>query len=612
MSIASQHVVASALAALALCAANAPGQSAHHRVYKKQPVPLPLDAGRVAVFDAAQKPGAMPELELAPYGIAPDRIEPWPITGWSLATVPVGARNATGVEALVAAVAGDQAADFVSPVFIGEDGGPLFVTPDILVGFHRHIPAARAEVILAASEAGRIADVDYAGMARVYRVRSAATNGFDVLDAANALAVRPEVRFAETDMIFTGHGDAIPDDHGFLNCWGLHNVGLTPDNDMDAPQAWEVTSGDPSIIVAIIDDGVEQDHPDLNQIQGHDVTSQAILGFNGGPVSECDNHGTAVAGCVSATMNNGLGTVGIAPGCKTVSIKTFISNLTCAGWTSQISWTTDALAWARDNGARVSNNSNSYGFTSAAIEQMYLDTHDLDDLVHFASAGNNANGTVVYPASIPVVNACAALDMDGTLTSFSNWGPGLDFSAPGIRIYTTDRTSSDGYAHGDYTHSDGTSFASPYAAGVAALILSNIPSLPASSVETIMQATAIDLGDAGYDETYGWGFVNACAALLGDCSEPCVPGGGDCDIAHGGLGCNDAGCCTRVCEIDPACCDTAWDQTCVDTATQTCTPGTGTTTRVSVDSGGNEGDNNSFWPWTAADAPNLVAFDSRA
>ena len=113
----------------------------------------------------------------------------------------------------------------------------------------------------------------------------------------------------------------------------------------------------------------------------------------------------------------------------------------------------------------------------------------------------------------------------------------------------------------------GTSFATPYSGGVAALIVSQNPSFNAFQVEIRMQQTCVDLGAAGYDTTFGWGFVNACTALTqADCPDTCGAGAGACDQAHGGQGCDQAGCCTYVCLIDPTCCDTAWDEICASIA----------------------------------------------
>ena len=128
-------------------------------------------------------------------------------------------------------------------------------------------------------------------------------------------------------MLVTGHVVQIPNDTYFPKIWGLNNDGTwpqfactLPDFDMDAAEAWDITIGDPSILVAVLDTGVQLDHPDLNLLTpGFDATLQ---GGAGGPVNVCDNHGTPVAGCVSGIIDNDLGIVGIAPGVRTAEVRT--------------------------------------------------------------------------------------------------------------------------------------------------------------------------------------------------------------------------------------------------------------------------------------------------
>jgi subtilisin family serine protease len=163
-------------------------------------------------------------------------------------------------------------------------------------------------------------------------------------------------------------------------------------------------------------------------------------------------------------------------------------------------------------------------------------------MVHFAAAGNGASSTIWYPASLPSVNAVAALDPCGNRAVFSNYGVGLD--SRGVPGAATDRTGTAGYNDGvddggclpagtlgcnadadcgaggtcilvslDDTLFAGTSMASPYAAGVAALVLSVKPDLTVDQLVTVLRLSAVDLGDPGYDTVYGWGFVNAYAAV---------------------------------------------------------------------------------------------------
>jgi thermitase len=499
-----------------------------HLYYFKQRKPLTIDPARILVFERANVAAAA--VGWGDYGLDDSAVRPSAIRGRTFVGTGAQHRNSQSIESSVRRLAAANVVDFVSPVFLGKDGGPMAVTPTILVRFNPGVTRARAEAILAEHNAGRILDRDWAGMKGAYRVRSALRDGVAVLDTANRLAQRAEVRWAEPDMMFTGTSALTPNDPLFGDCWGLHNVGQlggTPDADMDAPEAWDVTTGDPSIKVLIIDTGIEQTHPDINQVAGMDFTGE---GGGGGPNNECDNHGTAVGGCVSAIINNNLGTVGVAPGTKVASARPFVSNIPCSGgWSADFAWTVDALAWGESIGARVTNNSNFYGAEPASVTDKYEETRD-GGMVHFGSAGNFSSPNSTYPASLPTVNSIAALHRSGNRAGFSNFGADIFVSAPGQEVMSTDRTGSDGYYTVDYGFVDGTSFASPYTAGVAALVLSINPARPPAAVESILASTAVDLGFPGFDTDFGWGFVNAhnaVQAALDVCDDPGPP---DCNF----------------------------------------------------------------------------------
>jgi subtilisin family serine protease len=413
---------------------------------------------------------------------------------------------------------------YTSPIFRDRMDGPMVIPPVILVRFDEAVTEAQADAVVA--PLGTVLERHFANVPNLYRVASSRRDGLAVLADANALAARADTRYAEPDLIFTGSTGSSTNDPRFPDAWGLNNTGQlifgrpgTPDIDMNALEAWSTTEGDPSIITVVIDTGVDQAHPDIRQIPGQDFTTEP--GVNGGPGNFCDNHGTAVAGCISGIVNNTIGAAGIAPGTTIASARPFISQLNCSGsWSTQISSTVSVLAYAESIGARVTNNSNFYGFTSATIEDKYAQTR-ADGMVHFASAGNSDAPFVSYPASLPSVNAIGALRNDGTKAGFSNFGPNIFVTAPGQDIISTDRLGADGYSSENYTFVSGTSFASPYAAGVAALILSVDPSLTAAEVETILRTTTKDLGAPGFDTTYGHGLVDAAAALAALSAGPC-------------------------------------------------------------------------------------------
>ncbi|MCH8149858.1 MAG: S8 family serine peptidase, partial [Planctomycetes bacterium] len=488
----------------------------YHYRYFDQAIALERDPTRIAMFESALEPNPAAALKacaakcgLNARAMAKSQVP----TMWMMETGAL-ARDAAGAEKLVSTIAADDDVGFVSPVFLDGQGEPVIITQYIHVGFSETTTAAAARALLASMGAGQIEASDWAGMAGVYRVKAGTRNGFGVLRIANAIAAKPGVKFAEPDMVKTSRRSLIPNDTFFDLLWGLHNTGQsggTVDMDMDGPEAWDLTIGDPAIITVILDDGTQQDHPDINQIPGADFTGS---GTGGGPFNQCDNHGTAVAGCTSAIINNALGVVGSAPGCKIAAAKWSISTLgnPCPGTGSfAISWFVNALSFAESIGAKVTNNSNGFG-PSASITTKYQQTRDAG-IVHFASAGNDGTSVIGYPANLPTVNAVGAINRFGNKASFSTFGVGLAFMAPGQSIASTDRTGNDGYVGGDYVLIDGTSFSSPYAAGVAALVFSVDNTLVPDDVEQILNSTATDRGAAGYDTVYGWGILNLFGAV---------------------------------------------------------------------------------------------------
>lgn len=371
--------------------------------------------------------------------------------------------------------------------------------------------------------------------------------------AVAQLSTNPSVEFVEEDRWITVERQSFPppNDTGFSQCWGLRNTGSAGGVagwDMGALDAWSITTGNPAIKVMVIETGVDETHPDLNIQIGRDFTTGAVNGVAGGsPTNSCDNHGTAVAGCVSAKINNASGTVGIAPDCTVVSAKVGIASTPCSGsWSGQTSWTVNALNWAASNGIRVTNNSNDYGSTSNAMSSAYSATRNAG-IVHFASAGNGGTDGMGFPARLTTVNAVGSSSRNRTRSSFSSYGNGIAFVAPGQSIYTTDRTGGSGYNSGNWVTIDGTSFSSPYAAGVAALLLSVNPNLTPAQVESAMKTTADDMGTAGYDIFTGWGMIDAGKALRSVLPPPCpadingdsVVNGIDLGILLGGWGGSD-------------------------------------------------------------------------
>lgn len=352
------------------------------------------------------------------------------------------------------------------------------------------------------------------------------TSSEEVCDIAQTLEEDDVFEFVEQDRLFVlSRSEVIPNDPGFSQSWGHRNIGQNGGLngfDMKSTNAWDITQGSPNIRVMIFETGVQMNHPDLNMAEERDFTTGAVNGIPGsGLLNACDNHGTCVAGVISGKINNSMGTVGLSPLSPVVSAKVGSANVPCNGtWFGQTSWTINALNWAVSNNIRVTNNSNNYGFYSNSLNYAYSTTKN-SGLVHFASSGNDGTNSIGYPAAYSSVKAIGSVNRFGQLSDFSNYGSGLFMVAPGESIYTTDRTGSIGYSSSSFVTIDGTSFSSPYAASLAALILSKNPNLTPNEVTSIMKESGTDLGTNGFDSFTGWGMINAYSALVNTPSPYC-------------------------------------------------------------------------------------------
>lgn len=550
----------------------------HHFKESQQ---LALDPTRLYLFVDGAMTSHDRDACLAAHDLSISAADPRERNDLLRASVPPGRRSDAGVRELMNELVDEAGVRFVSPVFFDEVGGTTAITQDVFVRFVDGVSNAEGAAILATELPGTILDIDHWGQPGLFHVRSSDSDGFKVLDRANALAIRADVEFAEPDRIMTIFpADVTPSDPWYGVSWAVHNTGQWVDGwvgvadiDMNGPQAWDHTIGSANIVVAILDNGVQQNHPDLNQVTpGIDTT--LFSGNDGGPLFVGDNHGTPVAGCIASIMNNGIGTVGMAPGCRVLSVKiAYDANPEVEGWTTQSSWVADGVFAAENAGASITNSSFHMG-SSSVITIAYSATLSLG-VMHFAAAGNGGDDgigdpSLDYPASLGTTNAIAAITPTGVLTGFSNYGSGLHFAAPGTSVYTTDRTGNDGYSGGSYTYFGGTSAASPCAAAVAALVRSANPSLTPAEVGTIMASTTKDLGAAGYDTTFGYGIPRGEGALVlalfgGDC-----PGSGSCATSNGTPGCSNAGCCFAICNDDPFCCNSSWDALCASAAAVGC------------------------------------------
>jgi len=279
-----------------------------------------------------------------------------------------------------------------------------------------------------------------------------------------------------------------PNDPKYPSQWHLPKI--------RGPQAWGTTTGAASVLVAVIDSGVEAAHPDL--------ASKLVPGWNflNGNSNTNDEvgHGTAVAGTLAAASDNGVGVAGVSWGSPILPLAVVGSNETAA-----YSDIAAAIQYAADHGARIINISIGGPAESMAL-QSAADYAWAKGALIFASAMNAGTSAPYYPAACNHVVAVAATDATDHLASFSNHGNWITLSAPGVGILSTS-------IGGGYGYWDGTSFASPIAAGVAALALAVEPSLTNAELLKLLASTADDLGPPGPGREYGWGVVNAYKAV---------------------------------------------------------------------------------------------------
>ncbi|MBW7928189.1 MAG: S8 family serine peptidase, partial [Fimbriimonadaceae bacterium] len=304
-----------------------------------------------------------------------------------------------------------------------------------------------------------------------------------------ALKRVPEVRVAELDYVYRP-AQALPNDPKFSQQWALRNTGQTGGTagaDINALNAWAVTTGSEGTIVAVIDTGVDAGHPDLsanilrdgsNQVIGYDFYSN-----DANPADE-DGHGTHVAGTIGAVANNNVGIAGVAHRVRIMPVRFLGPD----GGTSANAIL--SIDFARTNGAHIMNNSWGGGSHSQLMKEAIERARDAGILFVAAAgnAGRNVDNSPFYPASYNrevsnVVSVGATNDRDQR-ASFSNYGLTVDLFAPGDDILSTVPVAYDGDGTPDgYEMYSGTSMASPHVAGAASLIKSRFPSLGAAQLK---------------------------------------------------------------------------------------------------------------------------------
>jgi subtilisin family serine protease len=261
-------------------------------------------------------------------------------------------------------------------------------------------------------------------------------------------------------------------------------------------EGWDITKGDEQIVIAVVDSGVDLDHPDL---KGRLTNGYNVLENNQFPDDD-NGHGTHVAGIIASETNNKEGVAGITWYNKIMPIKA----LGAEGYGTSFD-VAKGIIWAVDHGASVINLSlGNYQHSSLLKEAIdYAYDHNV---VLIASAGNDNTSQTSFPASYPEVLGVAALSYTGGRAPFSNYGDYIDITAPGVQIAST-------FFNQQYAALSGTSMASPHVAGLAGLLLSINPDLTNREVMDIIKNTAYDLGTPGTDNDFGSGLIDVENAL---------------------------------------------------------------------------------------------------
>lgn len=360
-----------------------------------------------------------------------------------------------------------------------------------------------------------LSQIKHSSLDGVYSVRFPETQ--DVQEVARAFAKDPNVEYAEPNAIL--HALFTPDDPQFSNQWNFDLLNI--------PEAWErdtaapLYGGDSSVVVAVIDTGVAYETTG-SFAQAPDLANTAFTaGFdyvhNDAHPNDDNGHGTFVAGVIAESTNNGVAAAGIAFNSTIMPIKSLDGQ--GAGTVTQVA---QGIDFARANGADVINLSlGAVSDDGSNTLRTAVDAALAQNILVIAATGNDGQEGLLYPAAFEDVIAVGAVDQDQSIASYSNFGVNTDLVAPGGdgTNFILQQTFSNLDANDlplDYTTFgivgyQGTSMAAPHVAAAAALLLA--AGVSSSDIEARLIDSAADLGDAGYDTTFGHGLIDVNAAF---------------------------------------------------------------------------------------------------
>jgi len=304
-------------------------------------------------------------------------------------------------------------------------------------------------------------------------------------EALSRLSKNPNVLFAEYN--YLANYDYVPNDVRYPYQIYLHY--------MNASGAWDYTKGSANVTIAVIDTGILKGNTDLKTISasGYNVADSST------DYSDPTGHGTGVISVIGAEMDNSFGFAGVAPESSFMVLRVIDEQ----GYTTYSDMIL-ALEYAMNQGVDVINMSVSGRSDSTSLKMAIDDAYN-SGISIIASAGNESSTMVSYPAAYDNVIGVGAVNTSGELMTFSNTGNGLTVVAGGSAMIATST---------DYiTNASGTSFASPYVAGLVGLMYAVDDNMTPAKAFNILEATSTDLGSSGYDTNFGYGLINMGAAV---------------------------------------------------------------------------------------------------
>jgi subtilisin family serine protease len=338
----------------------------------------------------------------------------------------------------------------------------------------------------------------------------------DIPEGSNALAVADLLKatwtgFEVSEVDGIGGVASVPNDPGFSQQYALRNTGQsggTVGADIRATEAWDIVTGNPNIIIAVLDSGAFP-HTELS---GRILPGRNVPLNNTDTSEVCGGHGTHVSGIIAASGNNQVGIAGI---CWTARILPVVVVNPCSGLESQVA---DGLVWAVDHDADLVNMSLQYSVGSQYLLTAVQYAAALD-IPMFAAVGNSSSA-VAFPARFSETIAVAGSTRFDQRYSLSNFGPEVDLSAPAESVYSLSTNNS-------YANRSGTSMSCAHVTGTAALMRAVFPRMKGALIRTVLMQQARDIDAVGFDELTGAGVVNAAASVAA--AAALYPGPADLD-----------------------------------------------------------------------------------